>query len=390
MWAWCEHMIESEKMTAEIFAAETSWLSELSGEGLAESRDKLVELLHQRSTDEKLRATLYRVLLRESFVDPVFIEFARSSLESQESTLVTAVVEYLAANDQEWFLHNIGKFIKIHSLSVKTSAIRSLQKISPEAAVSAIRAMVSSRNSVTLHNAINCMRLLPFETVRHIALEIAQTCNHTEVLSAILLLFQNNPEPENIFALYCLEMKMPRKDLVAAVRQTRKLLQTILVERQMISDMPEEQREKQLKSLWRAFERKNCAATSKNKALKSISPVADSIKLVEKPYLLLAIFALIIFVFFLYSVSGSAPSLHERAGPIVNNPIYVEGELVQAEPDYAIVRSDEGHVFHLRPQNGLFIADEMRGIKVTAKLVPYRRTEEGEYRAVCTELRKKR
>lgn len=112
------------------------------------------------------------------------------------------------------------------------------------------------------------------------------------------------------------------------------------------------------------------------------------VKPVTSPYLTLAAFVAVLCAAFFYLFSGSAPALLEGAGPVVNSLIYVEGELVQVEPDYAIVKSDEGHVFHLRPQNGMFIADEVRGLRVVARLVPYRRTEEGEYRAVCTELRK--
>lgn len=101
---------------------------------------------------------------------------------------------------------------------------------------------------------------------------------------------------------------------------------------------------------------------------------------------------LVVFLFFSFFVylgfSKTDSDSSHKAGPVSSEVLLIKGTLVQIDPDYGILKTPEDKIFHIRPQRGFFVNGDLRGANVIAKVVPYRRSEKNEKRALCLNLQK--
>ena len=130
----------------------------------------------------------------------------------------------LGASEREKFpdvLPVLGKYLKDPLPRIKTTAIKLLQCEDPVQAVSAVMALLHSSHRPDRESAINCLFYFDFSLVRNGVFEALTGEHGDELLVSGLLLFETNPEPENLFLLYSLEKQTvsPEYKRIAATRK---------------------------------------------------------------------------------------------------------------------------------------------------------------------------
>jgi len=196
-----------EKPTSDFFTLsepdQCRWFAGLDLEEREKSREIFFTVLKNDSFSHKLKAIALRAALRLEMTD--FKEFANRWIYHSNESLVAASLEYLAKIDPEKVFPLLGRFQKSPSLRIRIAAMKILWLQDPRQAISSILEFLKSPNPRTRSTAFSAMMSFDFSLIRESVVEILEASKDIEILDPVLLLFQNNPAPENIFLLYRLE-----------------------------------------------------------------------------------------------------------------------------------------------------------------------------------------
>lgn len=187
------------------------------------------EIMSILSTIEKSPAPLVAAALRAAIrclVDDQ-APAARRVLKASDPGVVSAAIEYLGRFAPDDIEPLLGRFLASAESRIKTAAVRVLQRSDPLQAVSALKAMLRSRQFEQQKLGVACLVHVEFALVRDALVELFETNPPAELLDTGLCLFQMNADPEGVFLLYLLEKQVP-KDAAERVRKTRREMMAFL------------------------------------------------------------------------------------------------------------------------------------------------------------------
>ncbi len=176
-------------------------------------------LASPEKTSAPLLAAALRAAVRARVSDQAVA--ARRLLTSPDPGAVAAAIEYLDLFAPDDLEHLLGRFLASMEPRIKTAAVRVLQRSDPLQAVSALKAMLRSRQVEQQKLGIACLVHVEFALVRDALADIFVTNPPLELLEAGLCLFQTNADPEGVYHLYLVEKQLPREsaDIVRKVRR---------------------------------------------------------------------------------------------------------------------------------------------------------------------------
>lgn len=359
------------------------WIGSATQEELIENQQQFIEILKSTESDPSLQIATFRAFLRHR--NASLVDYAKHFFFCENSRIAATAIEYAGELSPEWFVRVSGKLLQKRNLSVYRAAVRTLHRLSPDAGISAIRAMISSKQPAQIKSAVNCMVYLEFSAIRDLATEIASTTIDEEVFAAIIMLFQNNPESENLFSLYQIEKQQKIYDWAELARKIRCENEQMLRERQIIAKISVSTDEKILEK--RFIKRK------KKQPLKSFSEsgfnlsalteeIEDLAKKINIRLLIkLGFISSIIFLLF-YALDTVNNSVSDTA---LYSPMLDKVEFVSCDEFEAIVRLPDKTEIIIKPANGKFQKKLLQDKFFWAELIPYRRRK-GKTIALCTKL----
>ncbi|RCK81628.1 MAG: hypothetical protein OZSIB_0762 [Candidatus Ozemobacter sibiricus] len=171
---------------------------------VTEARSTLTAILRQASEPPSaLLAMALKTAARLKL--PEFVEIARQRVFGKDAPVAAACLEYLGAVDFDWLLPYLGQLVQHEDLRVKTAVVRQLKRVDPEQALSAMKALLSSRDSERQKAALACLIHFEFALVRALLLAYLEQSPAPELFERGLCFFQANPDVGNLFPLYRLE-----------------------------------------------------------------------------------------------------------------------------------------------------------------------------------------
>lgn len=152
---------------------------------------------------------------------------ARRALDSSHPGVVSAAVEYLGIFAPGEIKPLLDRFMASDSPRIKTAAVRVMQRSDPLQAVSALKAMLRSRQLEQQKLGVAALVHVEFSLVREALLELIKTNPPAEVLDAGLCLFHMNADPESVYLLYLLE-KQVAGEASESIRKMRREMMVFL------------------------------------------------------------------------------------------------------------------------------------------------------------------
>ncbi len=354
------------------------------------------ELLKSSESAPDLIVAIYRALLRNRA--PEFIHQAKKHFGDPNHMIATAAIEYAGELSPDWFVRVSGKLLQGKNLAIYRAAVKTLNRLSPDAAVSAIRAMVASNRMEQILSAIYCMIFVDFHLVRTMAANIATTTSNEEIFAAIILLFQNNPETENLEELFRIEKLQNNASWANLAAKTRIENEKMLREMGHISSYSFIATECYLEQkLENEDSAKRTYKTNFFKAqTNTLEKISDSLKEAVailsqwKNNLLtrtvaITFFLLVAFSFF-FSEHKQISDPSTVSSSILYNPRSEIAKIEQFDHSFAIIRLSDNSKIRIRPQNGSFAQTLPARTLVRADFIPFRQLQSGEILAICTNL----
>lgn len=379
MKASCSNKLSDEK--------NVRWIGSATKEELIEHQPQFLKIANSPDSDPSLLIATFRAFLRHR--NTSLVDCARHFFFCENPKVAAAAIEYAGELSPEWFVRVSGKLLQRRNLSVYRAAVRTLHRLSPDAAISAIRAMISSKQPAQIKSAVNCMVYLEFSAIRDLATEIAAMTQDEEVFAAIIMLFQNNPESENLFALYQIEKQQKNSDWGNLANQIRRENEQMLREREMIAQISvssdEKFLEKRLKSKRRLNTPKIPARVNFNSTVLP-EQIKDLIQKISAGFLIKCglISGLIFFLFHSLTTIDNSGACAESYSPRRE-----QIEIVSCSEFQATIRLQDKSEMIVKPAAGKFHKKLLQNKILVADITPYRRDKDGRLVALCTKISEK-
>jgi HEAT repeat protein len=185
----------------------------------------LTEIFRNPSSPPELLAVSLKAATR--FGLPEFLEISRPWMDSEVEALAANAVDYQGSLNPDALLPHLGRFLKSNKPRVKAAALRLIKRVDPAQALSTLGALLKQSRPEERQVALNCLIFFDFAVIRNLLTDFLLGEPGEDVVKGCLCLFLGNPDPENLYSLYCLEKKLPGLQGSLA-RETRLKCQTIL------------------------------------------------------------------------------------------------------------------------------------------------------------------
>ncbi|MBI3038609.1 hypothetical protein HYY75_06085, partial [bacterium] len=213
----------------------------------SDEKEKLAPILDRILTDKKapdnLRAMGLRTALRLEMGN--FSDLAFNWVMGSREILIASAIEYLSYFNIDLVIPLLGIHLKSSNPRLRILAINVLKKANPSHAISALIAILRSRDSESRKLAMDCLIQFDFSLLREPLVEFLLSSRGKKFIPEILPLFQANPDPENFFSLYRIEMCL-NPAAAKSVKAARLLCEEILVKCGRLTKDKTGQREKDL------------------------------------------------------------------------------------------------------------------------------------------------
>ncbi len=177
-------------------------------EDRAAAEPRIREIMARADLSDQLFGTAMRAATRLKLSG--FVSQAEEGLKRKEPVAVSAALEYLGAFDPDRIFPLLGRYVKHQNGRVKGSAIRILKQYDPAQAISSLRTMLFSSNHELREAALGTVIHFDFALVRPLLVELIRSSPDPVQQANALLLFQANPEVENLFFLYSFGKQLPK------------------------------------------------------------------------------------------------------------------------------------------------------------------------------------
>ncbi|MFZ5951950.1 MAG: HEAT repeat domain-containing protein [Candidatus Rifleibacteriota bacterium] len=407
--------IEAIQSEAKEFPANFSLLSaedkalvilNLSPKILEKSEDKL-KLIFSESFEEKpVVLAILKVVKRHNLNN--LIDLGKRALKHAEPAIVGAAIEFLATIDTDWFFSIVGKFIKHENKLIKRSTIKALKDISLDRAIAAINLMLKGRNHQQTLDALVCMIYFDFSFVRNLVRNIARETADPEIFDSAMILYQNNPEIENLYDLYFLEKKGKTDSSRKKAGEIKKnnidfLLQINSLDQKKVTELEKEfaaklaEEEAMAAKARESYNLDNTIDLPPHKEfwffiLDSLSDLRHQsfdqiiqhlISKARKPRYVVTLVVALALIWFLAAGPDSAPQKSTKASAIVSETTIICGRVKEISPRRLTVVVAPSTVYLLKPMRGKFSDNIKQDEKVILKIRPIRRSSNNEILAVC-------
>ncbi|NLI76863.1 MAG: HEAT repeat domain-containing protein [Candidatus Riflebacteria bacterium] len=180
------------------------WFDSLQAvEGAPDATTALRAALAGDRADKRVKEAALRAATRLGVGE--FIEPARHWVQGTDEGLVTAALDYLGTMAPEKVLPLLGRFQASPHLRIQLAALRVLAAHEPEQAVALATAILKNPNPRLRASAVSALLTFDFPLIREPLTDFLESSRDPGLLESVLLLFKNNPDPENLFLLYRLQ-----------------------------------------------------------------------------------------------------------------------------------------------------------------------------------------
>ncbi|MBI3038318.1 HEAT repeat domain-containing protein, partial [bacterium] len=349
-----------------------------------ELQPRFDEIFNSSKSPPALKAMALRTAKRLEI--PGFSESCERFLKDSNVPLVTAALEYLGRFEPDKIFPILGKFLQAPDPWLKSAALRLIQQYDPSQAISALSAMLLGKNPRHFAPALACTVYFDFSLVRGIISDFLATNPDRNLLESGLCLFQANPDPENLFALFQIEEKLPCES-AQSVKLVRRQCEAFLVSAGLLKPGQSEKHQEEFTQ-----------RSAQKKAKKSATPAPYSVAglktariepgrkflsgvtsefMVQSGVVCLSLFGLGLlfwFVAFSSSETSNKGSHSRKALSTVANVI--KGQVTEKNGDDIVIISQEGEKYILISDSG-WSADLQPGNLVLAEVIPYRSSFDG-------------
>ncbi len=197
--------------------------------------------VHDETVPPVVRAAALRTALRFRITE--FAETAVAFCNGTEPTLIRAGMEYLGELDPEKVFPLLGMFMKSSDPQVRTQALSLMSRHDSRQAVSSLMALLRSGEGITDRMAMQCLVRFDFHLLREPLADLMMRTPARRFLAPVLMLFQANPDPENLFTLFRMEKAFSGKE-AEQVKGARERCRELLIRLGRVIPEELEQREK--------------------------------------------------------------------------------------------------------------------------------------------------
>ncbi len=187
---------------------------------------ELAGLVGDPSAPATVRATAFRAAVRLEV--PGFVEPARGAVTQSDVALGVAALEYLARYDAIHYIDYLARFLQAFGTRLPPMALRVLRLADPVAALELLAGWLHGNDPKRRSLALAAFVHFDFPLVRDALVEFLARAPSDHALATGLCLFQANPDPENLYLLYRLELAV-RPAQAATVRGVRQAMGEALV-----------------------------------------------------------------------------------------------------------------------------------------------------------------
>ncbi len=180
---------------------------------------------------------------------PGFEKDAWPLLRSPAPELVEPALEYLGSFSFDSLMPHLGRFLKDPRTRVRAAALNLLQGKDPAQATGAVFAMLKRGDPGERHLALTCLIHFDFALVRASLAGFITTSFSEAAFHEILILFEANPDPGNLWELFRLERLLPEKPSSEA-KEARARCEQVLIEAGVLPPAETGQREAALVARW--------------------------------------------------------------------------------------------------------------------------------------------
>lgn len=378
----------------------------LDSQGLQKSAEELKKLLATPEVGKKLILSIFKIARRHEC--NLFLNEAKSALKSLDPAIVSAALEYIPEIDPEWFFSIVGKFIRHENKQIKRATIKSLKAISLDKAIAAIQIMLRMKSKTQTMNALACMIYFDFNFIRELVKQIAIETPDPDIFSAAMILYQNNPEPGNLFDLYFLEKKAKQSMFKEQAREIRRSNQSFLIDLGLLKPEDINEFERTFSERITEFENKKSrmdpacklentiALTSPKQILFTIKDLVSGfsldsldlmmvslIKFAKRPASLAIFFLLGLITWGWLLLDSNDQPLNGKGVSLAAEPIVVSGKIVEVSPKRAIFALKNGERMILKPMRGRFSRNVKSDRNIRLRVLPLRKNSNNEIFAVC-------
>ncbi|MBF0546796.1 MAG: HEAT repeat domain-containing protein [Candidatus Riflebacteria bacterium] len=158
-----------------------------------------------------------------------FTSIVEPFLNSADEKLTVAAMEYVAQFEPDKIFPLMGYYLQSQSPRIKSVAIAIFKRFDFNRALSSLKALLSLENPEQKKMAILCMLQFDFPFIRSLLVDFLLNNKDPDLLELGLCLFQTNPDPENLYYLFCLEKKLP-KQFNGKIQKARLTTEKTLIE----------------------------------------------------------------------------------------------------------------------------------------------------------------
>jgi HEAT repeat protein len=387
----------------------TRRIASLTAQELIAESSHFKSLLQGKETTDEVIAITFKALCHSRIEG--FVSEAKAALNSSHPQTLVYALTYTSFFDLAFFLSQISRFLHHESLLVKRSTVKALKEVEPKAALALIREMVFSGDVKCQKDAVACMVSFDFSLIRDLAAEIPTLTNDQDVFSMVMILFQSNPQPENLFTLYSLEKKVLTPSWAESLRLVREQNRADLLRLGLGKQRAGSLREEELAERYLREKAQKAGPSEKysfqevfhpsfrSSLWNSVTEAFDDIRLrssalaafIAKSFWgklgtgLFLLFVLAI-LFFSFSDGEKAPS--QTDVPLVSPRLKISGTVTKPGKMGITVETSAGETYFLKPATGQFAQEFSPGENVEADVVPFRGNSPKNLTALCLEIRK--
>lgn len=311
----------------------------------------LKTLLTSTQESPRVRAAALRTAARMQI--QFFAETARALVSKGDYRLRIAAFEYLIAANPSLGEKLIGEFVGSPNVFLRAKGIEYLQADDLALSIARLGTLFCSKDGRAHRAGFLTLLRLPFSSIRHVLTMFLASPPGASYLRPGILVFEANPDPENLYSLFVIEKSHATRvsaEVIRLIRESRCKL-THLLEHAGRLNNTEDYTDKTFEAKWRASEiarqgpPKAYAFSNRNesKETASIDQFLQNIAILLRKHLTeapqkCAFFffgCLMIVTILLVWLLGQQPSVSSTSGPSVQANVKVSSNQVPISQDIA-------------------------------------------------------
>jgi|GEM_PF-922394 len=191
-----------------------------------EHRKRLEMIIGNPRSASDLRAAAFRVAQRLG--GKFFSDSAEKFLADPNPNLASAAMEYLGRIDPERLLPLLGKYFQSASPRLTMTALRIFKRFDPSQAVSIADNMLFGEREEYKESALAAMVHFHFSLIRDLVFSFLKSRPSQRLFDIGLILFQANPDPDNLYPLYKLVQSAPTVQVERVQLAAQRNMQALL------------------------------------------------------------------------------------------------------------------------------------------------------------------